>query len=521
VELFLTIAAFAGLGMLIWDCIEVGRNDATNLVNAVFGARVVRRRTAIYLAGAAVILGAAFGSGVIETVRSGIFDPTGLTFSKAMAIYISVYFVDTVFLYGFSGFGMPVSTTATLVFSLLGAALFLAGPDTVGWSKVTTDVITIIASIVIAGIASFLIQRVFRGGVRDRAQDHVTVLLHGPWIAGVMLAWLAWFMILKGMGHVGIVAELRSYVTAADAPHRVPVFLMILWASLTLLVHLVLTVTGEWGTRYLFHFTAILGMLCMAFAFGQNDVANCASPGLSGLWLWLHRSETTAIATQVAFPMAVLAICGTLMAVGMSTQYAQRVTRAAVNTGSQFDHVALYAPNWCRAIGRAIVRVRHPDPKLELAPAPSVDERGKKVHYDTLRASVITAVSASVIAFASSLKMPVSTTYVAFAAVIGTGMADRVFTRGDADLKMGRAIWVVTCWFLSPVLAVFACGFIALGVYHMGVLGLIVGLAVNLSVRLLLHRRADAHEQRYHTIYERRAAGDVEEGQKAPAPVTA
>jgi phosphate/sulfate permease len=504
VELFLVVAAFVGLAMLVWDCLEVGRNDAANLVNAVFGARVLRRRQAVYLAGIAVILGATLGSGVLETARKGIFDPTLLSFEMAMAIYISVYFVDTLLLYGFSGFGMPVSTTACLVFELLGAALFLAGPQIIGWGKVRAVILAIIASIIISGVAAFLLQRVFRGGIRDRAQERVTVLLHGPWIAGAMLTFLAWFMVLKGMKAVPFIAEFKDYLADAEAPYRMPVFLLLLWASLTLVVHQVLTWTGERGTRYLFHVTAILGMLCMAFAFGQNDLANCAGPGLSALWLWMHSDTSTTLATSIDIPMWVLCLCGLLMAAGMATRYAQRVTRAEVNTGSQFDQVALYAPNWCRAIARVIIRARRPDPQMELAPAPALNERGKKMHYDTLRASVITAVSASVIAFASSKKMPVSTTYVAFAAVIGTGMADRVFTRGDADLKMGRAIWVVSCWFIAPVIAIVGTGLVALGVYHLGVAGVVAGLAVNLLLRFLIRRRADSHERRYHEVFEHR-----------------
>ena len=132
---FVMLAALVGLAFLVIDCVEVGRNDAANLVNAVFGARVMSRRTAVLIAGIAVILGATFSAPVMETARKGIFDPTVLTVQMALAIYMSVYFVDTVLLYGFSGFGMPVSTTACLVFELVGAALFLAGPDNVNWPQ--------------------------------------------------------------------------------------------------------------------------------------------------------------------------------------------------------------------------------------------------------------------------------------------------------------------------------------------------------------------------------------------------
>ena len=68
---------------------------------------------------------------MIETARKDIFDPSVLTIQMALAIYISVYFVHTVLFYGFSGFGMPVSTTACLVFGLVGAAIaLLAGSTT-------------------------------------------------------------------------------------------------------------------------------------------------------------------------------------------------------------------------------------------------------------------------------------------------------------------------------------------------------------------------------------------------------
>ena len=133
-----------------------------------------------------------------------------------------------------------------------------------------------------------------------------------------------------------------------------------------------------------------------------------------------------------------------------------------------------------------------------LAPEAALSAAGKKIHYDTLRASVITGVSASVIAFASGHGLPVSTTYVAFAAVLGTGLSDRVFARGDAELKLGRAIWVITCWFLAPLIAIVATGCVALMVYHFSIVGLALCIALNFGVRAFFQRRADAHEKRHH-----------------------
>jgi len=493
---FILIAAFIGLGMLIWDCIEVGRNDAANLVNAVFGARVMRRRVAVAIAATAVVLGATYSSPVMETARKGIFNPTVLTVQMALAIYVSVYFVDTVLLYGFSGFGMPVSTTACLVFELVGASLFLAGYDNVHWSKVGSVITAIIMSIVFSAIAAFLVMRVFRAAIRDRVKDRETIMLHGPWISGAIFTWLTWFMVFKGLKNVALIEAVKEHTFEE---YGLIAVLIAIWGVYTLLVHLVLVATRQFGCKHLFSVTAVVGMICMAFAFGQNDLANAASPGLAGLTLWNSGSgadDLADIASKVPIPWWALMGCGVLMASGMFTTYAQRVTRAEVNTGSQFDHVALYAPRWCRWIARVVLRAR--PSTTSLAPEPSLDETGKKMHYDTLRASVITGVSASVIAVASGAGLPVSTTYVAFAAVLGSGLADRVFARGDADRKVGRAIWVISCWFIAPVIAIVATGCVATLVYRLSVAGLVVCILLNIAVGFLLRRRADAHEKKYH-----------------------
>jgi phosphate/sulfate permease len=493
---FITIAAIIGLAMLIWDCVEVGRNDAANLVNAVFGARLMRRRVAVAIAATAVVMGATCASPVVETARKGIFDPTALTVKTALAIYVSVYFVDTVLLYGFSGFGMPVSTTACLVFELVGASLFLAGYNNVNWPKVGDVLTAIIISIAVSGIAAFLVMRVFRGAVGDRVKDRETTMLHGPWISGAIFTWLTWFMVFKGLDDLLVIQTVKqqTFETYGQFP-----VLIVMWGAFTLIVHLVLVATHGFGNKYLFATTAVLGMICMAFAFGQNDLANAASPGLAAVTLWRSGSgieELANIASKVPIPTWALFGCGMLMAAGMFTTYAQRVTRAEVNTGSQFDHVALYAPRWCLRIAQLMLRL-HPS-RRSLAPEPSLTEGGKKTHYDALRASVITGVSASVIALASGRGLPVSTTYVAFAAVLGSGLADRVFARGDADRKIGRAIWVITCWGLAPMIAIVATGCVALLVYHLSVVGLILCIFLNLAVRLFFRWRADAHEKKYH-----------------------
>ena len=128
--------------------------------------------------------------------------------------------------------------------------------------------------------------------------------------------------------------------------------------------------------------------------------------------------------------------------------------------------------------------------------APAQTPAGKSVHYDVLRACVILSVSACVIATASGLGLPVSTTYVTFAAVVATGMADRIYQRGDAALKLGRTVWVVFSWFSAAVIAAVAAGLTCLVVYHIGTTGMALSLLANLIIRQILKTRGDAQEKR-------------------------
>ncbi len=482
---------FIAAGMLLWDTIEVGRNDAANLVNAVFGARVLTRRTAILVAGMAVVAGAVLSSSVIDTARKGIFDPTGLgTLEAALAVYISVYIVDTVLLYGYSAFGMPVSTTACLVFELLGAAMAVS-TTAIHWGKAGYVIIGIVCSIMLAGVAAFFIQRAVRGAIRDRTTHLATLLLHGGWVGGGLAAGLCYFMLLKGMKHVSWVKQGQAWVErlndAVEADVGYVVLIMFLWGGFAILIHLLLVIFRKKAAKLLFPVLAVLGMMAMAFAFGQNDLANCASPGLASFQLL--REQSLEIGTEVPIPWWMLLVCGLLLFLGMNTRNAERVTKTAVSTGSMGDHVALWAPQWCITLAAKFLRFRGRAPAL--APRAGFTAAGKTIHFDTLRACVIMSVSACIIATASSLGLPVSTTYVAFAAVVTTGMADRIFQRGDAELKLARAIWVVMSWFFSAAIA--ACGaFLVTKVVNgIGIVGIFLCLMANMGVRYTLKKRAD------------------------------
>jgi hypothetical protein len=187
---------------------------------------------------------------------------------------------------------------------------------------------------------------------------------------------------------------------------------------------------------------------------------------------------------------------------GMLTKNAQRVTAAAVRAGSMGDHVTLWAPApFVRLAERILERQRR---RSDLAPPPALSARGKMMHYDSLRACVIMYVSASVIATASSLGYPVSTTYVAFSAIMASGVGDRIFQRGDSALKLGRFLWVVFCWFAAAVIATVAAGIVCRAIYHLELVGMLGALAGNLVIRRYVKTRSDKHDQHVREAAEER-----------------
>jgi len=351
------------------------------------------------------------------------------------------------------------------------------------------------------------------------------MLLHGTWIGGGMATGLSFFMILKGAQKVPAVEWLHGQIDAFNnwlgggtwhdpskfkdvaeaAASGVQIVaggvnvgmiasVFLLWIFFGALIAVLVRRYRERAAQRVFPVLATLGMIAMAVAFGQNDLANCASPGLATINLLLHWDQGTAAATKADITWYMLLGTGLLLFMGMRTKNATRVTKTAVRMGSQTDHVGLYAPRWCIAIAQRLVTHRPGD--ASLAPRSRFTERGKRIHFDPLRATVIMCISASVIAMASSYKLPVSTTYVTFAAIVGSGMGDRVFEQGDAALKMARAIWIVFSWFMAAAIAAVFTGIVCLIIHFAGLFGLAATIGLNLYLRRIFRDRGDAQTRR-------------------------
>ena len=115
------------LGVLaVIDLIVGVSNDAVNFLNSAIGSKAVSFKTTMIVASLGVLVGAMFSSGMMEIARSGIFVPSMFSFNDVMIIFLAVMISDILLLDVFNSLGLPTSTTVSIIFELLGAAVCLA-----------------------------------------------------------------------------------------------------------------------------------------------------------------------------------------------------------------------------------------------------------------------------------------------------------------------------------------------------------------------------------------------------------
>ena len=121
--LFFVILLFA---LAALDLMVGVANDAVNFLNSAIGSKAASRRTIMIVATFGIFIGALFAGGMMEVARKGIFNPQFFTFTEVMFIFMAVMFTDVVLLDFFNTFGLPTSTTVSIVFELLGASVAVA-----------------------------------------------------------------------------------------------------------------------------------------------------------------------------------------------------------------------------------------------------------------------------------------------------------------------------------------------------------------------------------------------------------
>lgn len=512
----------AALFVLALIDLSVGvSNDAVNFLNSAIGSRVASRRTILIVATGGILIGAMFSSGIMEVARKGIFNPEMFTFADVMVIFLAVMIADVLLLDLFNTFGMPTSTTVSIVFELLGAATAVAilhvmhNPDSapfiefINARNALAIISGILLSVVIAFAVGTLVQFVSRLLFTFEDTKH-TALARIGWSA-VALTMITWFLFIKGLKGAGFVTgDVQVFVQQNQFLIVGGVFLVWLGSSYAL---------RQLGMNPL-AFVVLAGTFALAMAFASNDLVNFIGVPLAGLESWKAWSGS-GVAPD-AFTMDILTEpvqsshiylfgAGVVMALTLwVSAKARSVTRTEVTLARQGEGAERFRPG---PVSRGLVRMflfagetiralTPPPWQTEVNRRFSHDDESERVSdapaFDLVRASVNLAVASILIAIATSMKLPLSTTFVSFMVAMGTSLADRAWGRDSAAYRVAGVLSVLSGWFATAAVAFLLAAFFAVLLSVFG--------AVALGALMLLVAAALYHSFRFHGERTRREA---------------
>lgn len=501
-------------------------NDAINFLNSAIGSRAARFRTVMIVAMFGILIGATFSSGMMEIARKGVFNPQFLYFKDIMIIFIAVMIMDVILLDTFNSFGLPTSTTVSLVFELLGASVAVAmaytmkdnlislnGTLQVGTisdyinSKKSLEIIMgILLSIIFAFTIGAIVQYIFR--LLFTFNYHRTL----PWLGGVFgglaITALTYFMLIKGAKDATFMTAETKTIIQENA-NRIIIYSIIGWS----LVFQVLTlIIKTWVLRII----VLAGTFSLAMAFAGNDLVNFIGVPIAGLNAYslfigsggVNPGSFTmeSLAENMPAEGWLLFIAGIIMAVTLyKSKKAKTVIHTTIDLTRQQEGDERFSSNY---MARSIVRIgRHIGTSAgRFVPQllkKAIDKRFEEVKqqkgkdapaFDLVRASVILVVASALIAYATSYKLPLSTTYVTFMTAMGASFADRAWGRESAVYRISGVLNVIGGWFFTAFAAFTGAFLIATAIFYGGlwvtIIFILLALLTIIRTHAFHHRKA-------------------------------
>jgi len=538
--IFIVVVLFL---LAITDLIVGVSNDAVNFLNSAIGSNVASLRTILIIATLGIVFGATFSSGMMEVARKGIFNPGQFFFSDLMIIFMAVMLTDIILLDLFNTYGLPTSTTVSIVFELLGASVAIAmvkligdpeGAHTLGTyinsSKALAIISGILLSIVIAFSAGALVMYLSRLVFSFNYQRNMKYF--GSVWGGLAIAAITYFMLIKGAKGASFMSDaVMEWITTHTV--QLLIYSFIVW---TIVLQLLI-----WLFRInIPKIIVLVGTFSLAMAFAGNDLINFIGVPLAGFesfkaWMGSGVSPDalpmTALAAQVKTPTYFLLIAGIIMAIALwFSKKSRTVTKTEINLARQDE-----GSESVKSLGlaRSIVRLgTHITGGLgKILPEKSkkwLDERfdtsklkkprkKQDASFDQLRASINMVVASILIAFATSLKLPLSTTYVTFMVAMGTSLADRAWGRETAVYRISGVMVVITGWFFTAMAAFLSAFILALLIMWAGLAGIIIVIAL---ILLILFSSYRTHRQRAKKASDREAELDAMENGETITDIT-
>lgn len=502
-NIYLVVVAIL-MALAVSDLVVGVSNDAVNFLNSALGSKAAPRYVILMVASAGILLGSFFSSGMMEVARRGVFYPENFYFHEMMMIFLAVMFTDVILLDMFNTFGLPTSTTVSLVFELLGSAVAVALvkiwdtggsmaelPIYINSGKALGIISGILTSVIIAFITGTVVMYVTRVIFSFRYQKSFRYI--GPLWCGIALTAISYFAIFKGLKDTSIIPhELMMWMNGHT--FLLLVYCLIGW---TILMGLI---------QYLFRLnilrlTVLAGTLSLALAFAGNDLVNFIGVFVAGFDSYhiaanaaasgvdISTLKMSGLAGAVAANPLILLIGGAIMVVTIwFSKKARLVSDTEINLARQDDGIERFgSTSLSRAIVRGTVNFNKKFAKYVPEPAQrfierrfepmAVIEAAEKAPFDLIRATVNLSVASILIASATSLRLPLSTTYVTFMVAMGSSLADRAWGRESAVYRITGVLTVISGWFLTAAVA-FTVAFIVGIVLMYGEDIAIYGLAV-------------------------------------------
>ena len=521
--LILVIVLFA---LAIFDLVVGVSNDAVNFLTSAIGSKVARRRTIMLVAAVGIFLGAALSSGMMEVARKGVFHPGSFYFEEIMVIFLAVMITDIILLDLFNTFGLPTSTTVSIVFELLGSAVTVAlikmtaadqGLDHLSTYINGPNALKIVSGILLSVVFAFTLGAIlmYVSRLLFTFQYKKKLKFLAPVWSALALTAMTYFLLVKGLKNASFIDK--------DFMAMVKDNLVISLTAIFGFWAVVLTLIANLTKFDILRFAVLFGTFALAMAFAGNDLVNFIGVPIAGFqsyehWVGAGSPEglsMTFLEEKVPTQPFLLFIAGGIMvATLLLSRKARSVTDTTVKLGRQDEGAERFRPNafsrgivlGSQAINRLFMAILTPGLKRRIAksfePAPiendSPDgEEGPA--FDLIRATVNLAVASMIISYASSQKMPLSTTYVAFMVAMGASLADRAWGRDSAVYRIAGVLNVVLGWFGTAFIAFSVSAVFALIISNFQLFGVgaLVLLAVFLTLRSnIVHRRNEARAAR-------------------------
>lgn len=508
--------------LAIFDLYVGVANDAVNFLNSAIGSKTTSFRKALFVASLGLIVGVTLSSGMMEITRKGIFNPSAFTLYDVMIIFVSFAITDILLLDFFNTIGIPTSTTVSMLSSLTGASLGLtvilivsgSGPTTdlshyMNLGKLTVIYTAILLSIVVSFLFGYFTQFISR--IIFSFSYQKVFRYFGPIWAGIAITMIFFFVSVKGLeGASFVTEEIVNYIS--ENLIILMLYSFLFWTLLFYIFEIFLDVNK------ILRFIVLIGTFSLAMSFASNDLVNYIGPSVAA-WNSYNIAITSSdplnllmdgLKAPIKTPTSVLLLSGVIMVLTLFlSKKARTVTKTEVSLGRQIEgYEGFEGFGFARSLVRAVilaasffskifpkklrdwVNSRFNTSEVILMQ----DEKGERAAFDLIRATVNLSVASALISLGTSLKLPLSTTYVTFIVAMSTAFADRAWVSENAVQRVSGILTVIGGWFLTAIICIIIAGIVSSIIYFTGIYGVLTFIALIIIIYLrttIVHRRRE------------------------------